>query len=89
LSHPSPVLRSGTAFDRTGTRALIGFAAGVIGFIPYLGSLLGVVVSTCSAIARFWPDWTLIWLMPAVFFFRAIAGGLCAGALLGESVRAS
>jgi predicted PurR-regulated permease PerM len=26
--------------------ALIGFAAGVIGFIPYVGSLLGVVVST-------------------------------------------
>src|SRR5262245_37607396 len=40
--------------------ALIGFAAGVIGFIPYVGSLLGVVVSTCIAIAQFWPNWSLI-----------------------------
>jgi predicted PurR-regulated permease PerM len=48
--------------------ALIGFAAGVIGFIPYVGSLLGLVVSTCIAIAQFWPDWTFIWLVPAVFF---------------------
>src|SRR5262249_16423521 len=47
--------------------ALIGFAAGMIGFIPYLGLLLGVVVSTCIAIAQFWPNWTLIWLVPVVF----------------------
>ena len=54
--------------------ALIGFAAGVIGFIPYLGSLLGVIVSTCIAIAQFWPDWTLIWLVPAVFLIGQSLG---------------
>ena len=54
--------------------ALIGFAAGVIGFIPYLGSLLGVVVSTCIAIAQFWPQWTLIWLVPAVFLIGQSLG---------------
>jgi predicted PurR-regulated permease PerM len=54
--------------------ALIGFAAGVIGFIPYLGSLIGVVVSTCIAVAQFWPDWTLIWLVPAVFLIGQSLG---------------
>jgi len=39
--------------------ALVGFAAGVISFVPYLGSLLGLVVSTFIAIAQFWPDWKL------------------------------
>src|SRR5262249_38721157 len=54
--------------------ALIGFVAGVIGFIPYLGSLLGVVVSTCIAIGQFWPNWTMIWLVPAVFLIGQSVG---------------
>lgn len=47
---------------------LIGVAVGLISFIPYLGSLSGLVVSTCVAIAQFWPNWTLILLVPAIFF---------------------
>jgi predicted PurR-regulated permease PerM len=48
--------------------ALIGFASGIMSFVPYLGSLLGLTVSTCIAIAQFWPNWTLIALVPLVFF---------------------
>jgi predicted PurR-regulated permease PerM len=40
----------------------------LISFIPYLGSLSGLVISTCVAIAQFWPDWTWILLVPAIFF---------------------
>jgi predicted PurR-regulated permease PerM len=47
--------------------ALIGFAAGLLSFIPYLGSLSGLVISTCVAIAQFWPSWTSILLVPAIF----------------------
>jgi len=47
---------------------LIGFAAGLLSFIPYVGSLTGLVVSTCVATAQFWPDWKSILLVPAVFF---------------------
>jgi predicted PurR-regulated permease PerM len=47
---------------------LIGFAAGLLSFVPYLGSLTGLVVAMCVAIAQFWPNWTLIWLIPAIFF---------------------
>src|SRR5215510_3516262 len=37
---------------------LIGIVAGLISFVPYLGSLSGLVISTCVAIAQFWPHWT-------------------------------
>jgi len=47
---------------------LIGFAAGLISFVPYLGSLTGLVVATCVAVAQFWPRWGLIALVPAIFF---------------------
>ena len=48
--------------------ALIGFAAGLLSFIPYVGSLSGLVIATCVAIAQFWPAWTSILLVPAIFF---------------------
>src|SRR6516164_4874706 len=48
--------------------ALIGFAAGLLSFIPYVGSLTGLVIATCVAIAQFWPAWTSILLVPAIFF---------------------
>jgi predicted PurR-regulated permease PerM len=47
---------------------LIGIAAGLISFVPYLGSLTGLVISTCVAAAQFWPNWTLILIVPAIFF---------------------
>ncbi len=46
---------------------LIGLAAGLISFVPYLGSLTGLVVSTCVAMAQFWPNWSLILLVPLIF----------------------
>ena len=47
---------------------LIGIAAGLISFVPYIGSLSGLVISTCVAIAQFWPHWAVIWTVPAIFF---------------------
>ncbi|ALK10083.1 pheromone autoinducer 2 transporter [Blastochloris viridis] len=66
---------------------LIGAAAGLIGFIPYLGSLTGLVVSTCVAIAQFWPDWTLILAVPAIFLVgQTIADYLLSPVLVGRRV---
>lgn len=53
---------------------VIGFAAGVISFIPYLGSLSGLIVSTCIAIVQFWPNWAFICLVPIIFFFGQSLG---------------
>ena len=47
---------------------LIGITAGLLGFVPYLGSLTGLVVSLCVAIAQFWPSWSAVWMVLAIFF---------------------
>jgi predicted PurR-regulated permease PerM len=66
---------------------LIGFAAGLIGFVPYLGSLTGLVVSTCVAIAQFWPRWGLIALVPAIFFIgQTLADYVLSPYLVGRRV---
>ena len=39
--------------------AIIGIAAGLISFIPYVGVFCGLVVATCIAIAQFWPNWSM------------------------------
>ena len=46
----------------------IGFGAGVISFIPYIGSIVGFVVSVGIALAQFWPDWLMVGAVAAVFF---------------------
>jgi len=69
---------------------VIGFAAGLISFIPYLGSLSGLVISTCVAIAQFWPDWTWILLVPAIFFVgQFMADYVLAPYLVGRRVHLS
>jgi predicted PurR-regulated permease PerM len=69
---------------------VIGFAAGLLSFIPYLGSLSGLVISTCVAVAQFWPDWTSILLVPAIFFVgQFLADYVLAPYLVGRRVHLS
>jgi predicted PurR-regulated permease PerM len=66
---------------------LIGITAGLISFIPYLGSLSGLIVSTCIAIAQFSPDWRPIWLVPVVFVVgQSLADYVLAPYLVGRRV---
>jgi predicted PurR-regulated permease PerM len=53
---------------------LIGLAAGFISFVPYLGSLTGLVVSTCVAVAQFWPNWIAIVVIPVIFLVGQAVG---------------
>ncbi|MFZ0496365.1 MAG: AI-2E family transporter [Methylocella sp.] len=46
---------------------LIGLAAGLISFIPYLGTLLGLVLSLCVVVLQSWPGWTLIPVVVGIF----------------------
>ena len=66
---------------------LIGLAAGLISFVPYLGSLTGLAISTCVAIAQFWPRWGLISLVPAIFFVgQSLADYVLSPYLVGRRV---
>ena len=66
---------------------LIGLFAGLISFIPYVGSLVGLVLSVGVAFVQFWPDWTMIAAVAGVFFVgQFIEGNILQPRLVGKSV---
>jgi len=66
---------------------LIGLLAGVITFIPYVGSLTGLVVGLSVAIAQFWPDYASILMVLGIFLFgQFVEGNVLSPKLVGESV---
>ena len=67
--------------------ALIGMGAGLLSFIPYVGSLTGLIVSMGVAIVQFWPDWTWILATLGVFVLgQFIEGNILSPKLVGASV---
>ena len=56
---------------------LIGIAAGLISFVPYLGAATGIFVSTCVAMAQFWPNWVPV---------AVVAGTFVVGEMLADYV---
>jgi len=66
---------------------LIGLFAGLISFIPYVGSLVGLVLSVGLAFIQFWPDWTMVAAVAGVFFIgQFIEGNILQPRLVGKSV---
>jgi len=66
---------------------LIGFVSGLITFIPYVGSMTGLVVGGSVAVAQFWPDATPIAFVIGIFLVgQFIEGYVLAPKLVGESV---
>ncbi len=66
---------------------LIGLLAGVITFIPYVGSLTGLVVGLGVATAQFWPDYTSILMVLGIFLVgQFVEGNVLSPKLVGESV---
>ena len=66
---------------------LIGMISGLISFIPYVGSLTGLLLASVVAIAQFWPEWKWILLVVAIFFSgQFLEGYILQPKLGGESV---
>lgn len=66
---------------------LIGLFAGMISFIPYVGSLVGLVLAIGVAIVQFWPDYIWIIAVLAVFFSgQFLEGNILQPKLVGSSV---
>jgi predicted PurR-regulated permease PerM len=66
---------------------LIGLFAGLISFIPYVGSLTGLVLAVGVAFVQFWPDWTMVVAVAVVFFIgQFIEGNILSPKLVGKSV---
>ena len=66
---------------------LIGVISGLITFVPYIGSLTGLMIGTSVAIAQFWPDWKWIVGVVAIFLVgQFVEGNIIAPKLVGERV---
>ena len=66
---------------------LIGVVAGLISFIPYVGTLVGFVLSVGVAIVQFWPEWLWVAVVAGIFAFgQFVEGNFLQPRLVGSSV---
>lgn len=66
---------------------VVGFIAGLVTFIPYLGAVLGGVLAIGLALFQFWGDWLSIGLVAAIFVIgQMIEGNFLTPKLVGDSV---
>lgn len=66
---------------------LIGLTAGILSFIPFVGSLTGFVLSVGVALVQFWSDWVMIGAVVGVFALgQFIEGNILQPRLVGGAV---
>lgn len=66
---------------------LIGMFAGIISFIPYVGSMIGLILAIGVGLVQFWPDYISLALVAAVFFSgQFLEGNILQPKLVGERV---
>ena len=66
---------------------LIGMFAGLGSFIPFVGSILGMILAVGVALVQFWPDYTWIALIFFIFIVgQFVEGNILQPKLVGESV---
>lgn len=66
---------------------VVGFVAGALTFIPYVGALVGGVLALGLALFQFWGDWVWIILVWAIFQSgQFVEGNILTPRLVGHSV---
>jgi predicted PurR-regulated permease PerM len=66
---------------------LIGLISGVITFVPYVGSMTGLILALGVAVAQFWPHYSSILIVLGIFLVgQFIEGNVLAPKLVGQSV---
>jgi predicted PurR-regulated permease PerM len=66
---------------------LIGLSAGLLSFIPYVGSLTALIISAIVAIVQGWPEWKLLILTLAIVLTgQFLEGNILSPKLVGSSV---
>ena len=67
--------------------ALIGMAAGLLSFIPYVGSLTGLIVAVGVALVQFLPEWQWVVATLAIFLVgQFVEGNIISPKLVGNAV---
>ena len=66
---------------------LIGIVAGIISFVPFVGSITGLLIGGGVAIAQFWPEYWWILAVLGIFGLgQFIEGNILQPKLLGDAV---
>jgi predicted PurR-regulated permease PerM len=66
---------------------LIGSVAGLISFVPFVGTIVGFLLSVGVAIFQFWPDWAWILVIVGIFAVgQFIEGNILQPRLVGSSI---
>jgi predicted PurR-regulated permease PerM len=66
---------------------LVGLAAGLVSFIPYVGSVVGLALSLGIALFQFWDQKLWILVTAGIFFFgQFVEGNVLSPNLIGKSV---
>lgn len=66
---------------------LVGLTAGLISFVPYVGSVVGLLLSVGIALFQFWDDKFWLFATAGIFFFgQFVEGNILSPALIGKSV---
>ncbi|WP_299502809.1 AI-2E family transporter [uncultured Roseobacter sp.] len=66
---------------------VVGFIAGLVTFIPYLGALIGGALAIGLALFQFWGDWLSIGMVAGIFAIgQVVEGNILTPKLVGNSV---
>ena len=66
---------------------VVGFVAGLVTFIPYLGALIGGALAIGLGLFQFWGDWLSLGLVAAIFALgQVVEGNILTPKLVGSSV---
>ena len=66
---------------------VVGFIAGLVTFIPYLGALIGGALAIGLALFQFWGEWGMIGLIAGIFVVgQVVEGNFLTPKLVGGSV---
>jgi len=66
---------------------VVGFVAGIISFIPYIGAVVGGALALGLALFQFWGEWLWIGLIAGIFFVgQFLEGNILTPKLVGDSV---
>ena len=66
---------------------VVGFIAGLVTFIPYLGAMIGGALAIGLALFQFWGDWLSIGIVAGIFVLgQVVEGNFLTPKLVGNSV---
>jgi predicted PurR-regulated permease PerM len=66
---------------------LIGLTAGVLTFMPYVGSMTGLLLAASVAVGQFWPQWISIAAVIGIFLVgQFVEGSVLGPKLVGDRV---